>query len=211
MINFILKNPSITLAILVLILVGILGKSCSEINKLEEALESRKAYISAMEDYQQGIGTTLEMTKEELSRSRDSLNKFLWEYTEQKGYTKTVQRLEFVEEIFTVTDTLVTTDTIFKEGVKFDTTINNGKYYKCRVSGEYPCSLVIKPFVKSDLILLTRTEKYYIGKPAKTKLGWGLRKIFCKSKWREKYVTDVEDLNPYIEVTEKRIIQLKEE
>ena len=151
MINFILKNPSITLAALVLILIGILGKSCSEINKLEEALESKEAYISAMEDYQQGIGTTLEMTKEELSRSRDSLNKFLWEYTEQKGYTKTVQRLEFVEEIFTVTDTLVTTDTIFKEGVKFDTTINNGKYYKCRVSGEYPCSLVIEPFVKSIL------------------------------------------------------------
>lgn len=211
MIDFILKNPRILLISVILGLLAILGKTCSEINKLEEALESKQAYISAMEDYQQGIGTTLEMTREELSRSRDSVNKFLWDYADQKGYAKTVQRLEFVEEVFTKVDTIITSDTIFRDGVKFDTVVSNGEYYTCRVSGEYPCNLVIEPTVKSNLVLLTRTEEYYTGKPAKTKLGVALRKLFCRKKWRERYVTDVEDLNPYIEVIDKRIIQLKEE
>lgn len=211
MIKFILNNTTLILAgLLVVLSLGWL-KSCSDLREAKEELEEKKAYISAVEDNQAGVATILNMTKAELEISKDSINMLMDSLIEAKKYTKTIVRTEYIESKFEKADSVMFSDTIFKEDLCFDTVIGDNKYYSCTIVGEYPNKLIITPKVNSELVILTHTEKDYTGKPAKTKVGVFLRKIFCRSKWREKYVNDIEDLNPYITVKTSRTIQIKED
>lgn len=213
MVKFIFNNLSLILAGLLVVLgLGWL-KSCSDLEKTEKKLKEKQAYISAVEDNQMGVFTTLNMTKSELQASRDSVNMFIDSLVKVKGYSNTIVRTELVESEFTKVDSVLFPDTIFVEDLSFDTIISNDRYYSCEVIGEYPSHLVIIPKVNSELVLFTHTVREYTGKPAKTKLGIKLREWapWCRKKWREKYVTDVEDQNPYIKIKSARNIQIKED
>lgn len=213
MINFIFRNSYIILiAIIVFLSLGLM-KSCSDLRTAREVIENKESYISALEDNQQGIITTLNITRSELSNSKDSINVLLDSLVKAKKYTKTVVRAEYIQSDFLKVDSVLFSDVIFTDGVDFDTVIVDSKYYSCEIIGRYPNNLIITPHVKSELVLLSHIEKEYTGKPAKTKLGIALRKLpfsFLKKKWREKIVTDIEDLNPYIEVKKGRVNQIIE-
>lgn len=213
MLNFILKNPLILSLTAIVILSLSLFKSCGDLEKAEKELEKKEAYISAFEDNLQGTYTTLEMTREELRASKDSINQLIYKLIEEKGYESTITRAERIESEFKTALEVEIRDTVFIEGARFDTLMRDtAGFYNIKISGEYPNKLSIIPEVKSELVLFTHTVEEYTGKrPAKTKIGVGLRKIFCRKKWRTKYVTDVEDLNPYIIVKNTRIIQFEEE
>lgn len=201
MINFLLKNKSAILLVILSVVLFSWFKNCTG---LKHQLEQKNSYISALEDNQRGKVTELAMTRSQLQASRDSINSLISDLIKEKGYSKTIVRVERVASTFTKTDSVFFRDTLFIPGLKFDTVISNSNYYSCKISGEYPSSLVITPQVNSDLYLFTHTEKEYVNPRSKIFfIRWFQKK-------RKIYVTDVEDRNPYIDIKSSRVIQIVE-
>ena len=74
MINFLLKNKS---AILLVILLTVLFSWFKNCTGLKHQLEQKNSYISALEDNQRGKVTELAMTRSQLQASRDSINSLI--------------------------------------------------------------------------------------------------------------------------------------
>ncbi len=143
-----------------------------------------------------------QLTINDLKSSKDSINqKLVNQIKKNKIKDKTIQSLQYTKSLINKTDTIVLSDTIFKEPVAIDTVIGD-EWYNIKLGLKYPSTIVTEPTFKSEKYIVIYTKKEYDKKPSK---------IFFIRWFQKKHTTvvvDMEERNPYIENKENRFIKI---
>lgn len=143
-----------------------------------------------------------QLTINDLKSSKDSINqKLVNQIKKNKIKDKTIQSLQYTKSLINKTDTIVLSDTIFKEPVAIDTVIGD-EWYNIKLGLKYPSTIVTEPTFKSEKYVIIYTKKEYDKKPSK---------IFFIRWFQKKHTTvvvDMEERNPYIENKENRFIKI---
>lgn len=143
-----------------------------------------------------------QLTIDDLKASKDSLNqKLLSQVQKMKIKDKTIQSLQYTTSVINKTDTIVLSDTIFREPVQLDTIIGD-EWYNMKLRLEYPSTIITKPTFRSEKYVIVHTKKEYDKKPSK---------LFFIRWFQKKHTTvvvEMEEKNPYIENQENRFIKI---
>ena len=143
-----------------------------------------------------------QLTIDDLKASKDSINQKLSSQIEKmKIKDKTIQSLQYTTSIANKTDTIVLSDTIFREPVAIDTIVGD-QWYNMKLELKYPSTIITEPTFKSEKYVVIHTKKEYDKKPSK---------IFFIRWFQKKHTTvvvDMEERNPYIENKENRFIKI---
>lgn len=143
-----------------------------------------------------------QLTIDDLKASKDSINQKLASQIEKmKIKDKTIQSLQYTTSIANKTDTIVLSDTIFREPVAIDTIVGD-QWYNMKLELKYPSTIITEPTFKSEKYVVIHTKKEYDKKPSK---------IFFIRWFQKKHTTvvvDMEERNPYIENKENRFIKI---
>ena len=139
----------------------------------------------------------------ELLQSNDSINKKLLATAKKlKIKEKNIQGLQYHSSIITKTDTVVMSDTIFRNKYVNVDTILGDKWYSIKLGLKYPSTVIATPkFVSEKYIIVNKTREY--NKPPS--------KIFFIRWFQRKHDVlkiDVKEENPYIINGEQRFIEI---
>lgn len=143
------------------------------------------------------------MTIEELENRNDSTSIALLKLKKElKIKDKNLKALAEIQSSFSSSDTLVIRDTIFKYGVKLDTTIGN-EWYKANILLKYPDTIKLNLSTVSKKEIVVHSRKF-IRNPSKCFfIRWFQKK-------HTEVVIDVKDQNPYIKEDDSRFIEIIE-
>lgn len=113
---------------------------------------------------------------------------------------KELKQLQNIKTEVHIIDSVLIRDTIFKESfVKLDTLLGD-KWYKTKVTLEYPNKIGLDMTYKSDISVIASTKKEIIGTPKKCFIGRWFQK-------KQKVIrVDVKDSNPYSEIKNKKFV-----
>ena len=190
----------------ILVLCGCIMIQSNKIKRLKEA------YISASNNYNALVAENNSLEKKnreftftinQLNASQDSLIQEMNKVRKSlKIKDKEIEKLGYLLSQGSKKDTLILKDTVFKEGVKLDTSIVNAPWYKCAISLEFPGKIAINTEFTSEKYLVTSLRKETL-EPRK--------KCFI-ARWFQKKVTVVEteviEKNPYITNKKERFIDI---
>ena len=170
-------------------------------NKYEIAKANEKAYnISLSNDKTKAI--VLQETLDNLRISNDSLVKeLLLIQKKRKIKDKNIKYMSYQISNITRTDTIILKDTIFTNKVQIDTLITD-KWYSVNLGLSYPNIIKITPKFKSERYVLISAKKEPINKPSK---------IFFIRWFQKKHTVvnvDIEEKNPYINMTNQKYIKI---
>jgi hypothetical protein len=115
---------------------------------------------------------------------------------------KKLQALQYIGSTFTKSDTLVLTDTVFKEpGFKLDTLIRD-RWYSNHISLSYPSNIYIRPEFVSQKYVVVSSKRETVNPPKK----------FFLFRWFQKRQTilniDVVEKNPYVQDEQSKYIEI---
>ena len=191
----------IFIGILFLAVVSDLLSANRKLNELKDKYEistNNEKLLLNNNDSLKISNSKLQLTVEQLEYSNnttlDKLNKVRKELDIKD---KELQELQYQLSISNKTDTIIYRDTIFKEGIKLDTLINDN-WYSLDINLEYPSTIIVNPKFKSEKYVVTSVKKEIIGTPKKCWLG----RIFQKK--HNVVRVEVVEKSPYIE-TKKQI------
>ena len=132
--------------------------------ELKLSTSREKAYI-AEQDSLVSQSNLFQFTIEQLSYYQDSLNQKLLEKSrELKLKESKIKQMQYLLTESTKTDTIITTDTLFREDVSLDTTLTS-KYYTLNVKLEYPNYIEITPKFIDELFIFITSKKETINPP----------------------------------------------
>lgn len=177
----------------------------SDLQKYKGLYNKERQNVEAYEQLNSSLNEDIkefQLTVDDLRASKDSINQRLVSQVEKmKIKDKTIQSLQYTTSIANKTDTIVLSDTIFKEPVAIDTLVGD-KWYNMRLELKYPSTIITEPTFKSEKYVVIHTKKEYNKKPSK---------IFFIRWFQKKHTTvvvEMEEKNPYIENKESRFIQI---
>lgn len=190
------------LFIFLTVTLGIQGKV---IHITKQQLENTEINFKALEDEYNKVNDKnieFKLTVSQLQLSRDSITHQLNETRNKLGIKdKEIKRLQYLASVASRIDTLYIRDSIFINGVNIDTTIQDGKWYKCNLHLESPNIVSVNPEFTSEKQVFTYTRKEILN-PNKCKF---LRLFQKKSTIIE---TEVVENNPYIVSTKERFMEV---
>ena len=176
-----------------------------KLNKAKSELEVSEINYKALENECNKLTSDnieYKLTVTQLSLSQDSLTSALNRARINLGIKdKEIKRLGYIASQAQKTDTLYIRDSIFLNNVKIDTTIQDGKWYKCDIHLESPNIVSISPEFTSEKSVFTRTEKVILN-PKKCKFA----RLFQKKSTI--IITEVVENNPYIKNTQERFMEV---
>ena len=145
----------------------------------------------------------LKLTINEISTSNDSLLKEINKVKKQlKIKDKNITQLQYMLSTAERVDSVIVRDTLFASpDIKIDTTIGD-EWMHTRLRLEYPSSIVVSPYVKSEKVIIMNEVKRTVNKPSK---------IFFVRWFQKKYTTvdiGVVEKNPYIHSEKNRFIEI---
>ena len=182
-----------------------IGIQNHKLNKAKNELEISEINYKALENECNKLTSDnieYKLTVTQLSLSQDSLTSALNRARINLGIKdKEIKRLEYIASQAQKTDTLYIRDSIFINNVKIDTTIQDGKWYKCNIHLESPNIISISPEFTSEKSVFTHTEKVILN-PKKCKFA----RLFQKKSTIIK--TEVVENNPYIKNTQERFMEV---
>ena len=182
-----------------------IGIQNHKLNKAKNELEVSEINYKALENECNKLTSDnieYKLTVTQLSLSQDSLTSALNRARINLGIKdKEIKRLEYIASQAQKTDTLYIRDSIFLNNVKIDTTIQDGKWYKCNIHLESPNIVSISPEFTSEKSVFTHTEKVILN-PKKCKFA----RLFQKKSTIIK--TEVVENNPYIKNTQERFMEV---
>ena len=194
--------------ILIALFIGLcttIGIQRNNINKAKIKLEQSEINYLALENECNKLTTDnieYKLTVTQLSLSQDSLISALNRARINLGIKdKEIKRLGYIASQAQKTDTLYIRDSIFLNNIKIDTTIQDGKWYKCDIHLESPNIVSISPEFISEKSVITSTEKVILN-PKKCKF----LRLFQKKSTIIK--TEVVENNPYIKNTQERFMEV---
>ena len=189
------------LCIAIVTLIAVIGLAYTRELKIKEELERSKinelAWISER-DSLKNKSIEFEYTINELKNSGDSLTKEMMKVKKELGVKdKQIEYLSYLASHAVIKDTVRLRDTLFVEGAKLDTTINN-KWYSISLGLDYPSTIGVGVSVPS--------EKYIVASAKKVLLDptgcWLFKK---KSNIVE---VEVVEKNPYIVSDKQKFIEV---
>ena len=177
----------------------------NRINKLNceiaEATTNIKAYElenSALKD------NTIEFqyTIEQLNYSKDSLNQKINKLRKElKIKDKDIQKLQYIVSESSKKDSVFIHDTIFRDKVKFDTTMGDN-WSKLHLQLEFPNIVVANYSFRNESLVTTYLKKETIDPPHKC----ALIRLFQK---KHKVIhVEIHEQNPYCETKEQKFINI---
>ena len=182
-----------------------IGIQNHKLNKAKSKLELSEINYKALENECNKLTSDnieYKLTVTQLSLSQDSLTSALNRARINLGIKdKEIKRLGYIASQAQKTDTLYIRDSIFINNVKIDTTIQDGKWYKCNIHLESPNIISVSPEFNSEKSVITSTEKVIL-KPKKCKF----LRLFQKKSTIVK--TEVVENNPYIKNTQERFMEV---
>lgn len=177
----------------------------SDLQKYKGLYNKERQNVEAYEQLNSSLNEDIkefQLTVDDLRASKDSINQRLVNQVEKmKIKDKTIQSLQYTTSIANKTDTIILSDTIFKEPVAIDTLVGD-KWYNMKLKLKYPSTIITEPTFKSEKYVVIHTKKEYDKKPSK---------IFFIRWFQKKHTTvvvEMEEKNPYIENGENRFIQI---
>lgn len=191
----------LAVTIVALLAVFFIGKTLLDTqDKLDISIANTKAYQSELAQNSEDI-RQYKMSIEELNYLNDSISIKLKNAIQQLGVKDSqIKSLQYTKEIVTKTDTIVFTDTIFKD-ISIDTTLQD-RWYKLDLGLHYPNTVVVSPQFVSEKIVLISTKKETVNPP---------KKCFLLRWFQKKHtvtVVDIQENNPYIEQKQSRFIEI---
>ena len=170
--------------------------------EISNAITNIKAYElenSALRD------DTIEFkyTIEQLNYSKDSLNHRINELRKDlKIKDKDIQKLQYMLSENQKKDSIVFVhDTLFRENIKVDTTLNDN-WSKLHLQLEYPNTVLAEYSFKNESLVTTYLKKETINPPHKCAfIRW------FQKKHKVIYV-EINEQNPYCEIKEQRFINI---
>ena len=176
-----------------------------KLNKAKNELELSEINYKALENECNKLTSDnieYKLTVTQLSLSQDSLTSALNRARINLGIKdKEIKRLGYIASQAQKTDTLYIRDSIFINNVKIDTTIQDGKWYKCNIHLESPNTIAVSPEFTSEKVVFTHTKKVILN-PNKCKL----LRFFQKKNTI--IITEVVENNPYIKNTQERFMEV---
>lgn len=171
-------------------------------NEVAEAITNIKAYElenSALKE------DTIEFqyTIDQLNNSKDSLNQRINELRKDlKIKDKDIQKLQYTLSENQKKDSIVFIhDTLFRESVKVDTTLNDN-WSKLHLQLEYPNTVLAEYSFKNESLVTTYLKKETVNPPHKC----GFIRWFQK---KHKVIhVEISEQNPYCEIKEQKFINI---
>lgn len=138
----------------------------------------------------------LECSKDSLIQKMDSVRNVL------KIKDKNLKQLQYQLIKSSKKDTIVLTDTIFKDvSLDIDTTIQD-KWYKLDLGLKYPSTITVSPEFNNEQFIVVNTKKEYVKPPHKC--------FFVRWFQKKHTVVEVEVINenPYTEIKKQKFIEI---
>lgn len=180
-------------------------KVYSDMHRYKGLYQKERQNVEAYEHLNTSLNDDIrefQLTIDDLKASKDSLNqKLLSQVQKMKIKDKTIQSLQYTTSVINKTDTIVLSDTIFREPVQLDTIIGD-EWYNMKLRLEYPSTIITKPTFRSEKYIIVHTKKEYDKKPSK---------LFFIRWFQKKHTTvvvEMEEKNPYIENQENRFVKI---
>ena len=182
----------------------LINKNNKSNTKYETATQNIKAYQSQL-DEKTNQNVVFKTTIEQLEYFNDSITKKLLNTTKQLNIkNEQIKELSYLATDISKVDTVILTDTIFKDPtINIDTTIGD-KWVNTRLQFKYPSQIVLTPNVKSEKKVILYSVKETVNPPKK----WWICRLFQK-KHRVLHAT-VQEENPHIKSETNSFIQIEE-
>ena len=173
-------------------LIGALNYADYQHRQLSAARNNIKAYEYELNEAE-GRNLAYQLTVEELESSRDSVLMKLDETRKElKVKDKQLKAVQYVESGFERTDTVIFSDTVFREVIAGLDTVVGDEWYQLKLSAKLPSTLVVTPKFKSEKHVVVATKRETVNKPKK----------FFLLRWFQKKHTVVEvnvvEQSPYV-------------
>ena len=169
--------------------------------EISVSMTNQKAFITENSSLKEE-NRTFKFTVEQLNYYNDSiLQKMNDVRKELKIKDKDLKQMQYLLSVSTKKDTILFTDTIFKDkGLALDTIIGD-KWYNIRLGLKYPNLIYTEPTFTSEKYIIVNKKKETINPPKK----------FFISRWfqRKHWVMEVNvvEKNPYIKESNNRFIE----
>ena len=198
-----MKKLLIFLIIVLAITVEVLVRQKANALKKWEIAEANVKAYDAMLGESNKHNAAYQLTIEQMKYFQDSILKEMNEVRKNlKIKEKNVQSYHYITSGFSKTDTLMLSDTIFKEPtLAMDTTIGD-EWYKVQVGLKYPSRISVKPEFKSEKYVVVSTKRETVNPPKK----------FFLWRWLQRKHTilnvDVVEKNPYVQNESSKFVKI---
>lgn len=198
-----MKNILIYMVLALSMILMVMVKQVHDTNrKLSAAMANIKAYDSELSE-SNDKNVAYQLTIDQLNSFQDSiLGKLNETKKELKIKDKKIQSLQYVESNFSVVDTLILPDTIFKEPTFAMDTLLGDEWYSVGLKLEYPSLISVNPEFKSEKHIIVSTKRETINPPKK----------FFLLRWFQKkhnvLQVNIEEKNPYIQNTYSKYVEV---
>jgi hypothetical protein len=173
-------------------------------NKWKTAEANVKAYSSVLSG-EKNKNTALQLTVSQLGYFKDSVLQELDNTRHQLNIKdKNLKALQSVSSGFSRTDTITVTqvDTLFREPSLSIDTVMGDKWYQLSLGLEYPSTITVKPYFKSEKHIVVSSKKETVNPP---------KKFFLFRWFQKKHViihVDVIEKNPYVSDENSRYVEI---
>lgn len=162
-----------------------------------------EAYQSVNSSLQESVIQYRE-SMDELRASKDALDQKILNIVDSlKIKDKRIKEVQYQTSVIEKTDTLHLRDTVFIDRVSIDTIIGDA-WYTMKVGLYHPSKVVVSPSFKSEQYVVIHNSRKYNKKPSKL--------FFVRWFQKKHTVTEVHvvEKNPYIDIKERRYINVEE-
>ena len=158
------------IAIIVILFIA-LGIAIGQIKEAEGKWKNAEANVKAYSELlstSEGTNTALSLTVEQLKYFKDSVLKELDTTRRELGIKdKKLKALQSVSSSFSVRDTLILRDTLFREPEYALDTIMGDGWYTVAVGLRYPSTVTVNPEFRSEKHIIVSAKKETVNPPKK--------------------------------------------
>lgn len=183
------------LILIVIVLLALIGAGYKQVkyanDRYEVAMANMKAYDVQLSS--QGNNVALQLTIDQLEAFRDSVLIELNNTRKELDIKdKDLKSLQKISSSFSKSDTIIMSDTIYKNPSFAMDTIIGDMWYSVKVGMKYPSTITVKPEFKSIKHVVVSTKKETVNPPKK----------FFLLRWFQKkhrvVRVNVVECNPYV-------------
>lgn len=204
-----MKNIKWILTILIFTILGIYNlysyKSNKDLrNKYDIAMSNQKAFVTENSELKEE-NKVFKFTIEQLNYYKDSILEDINKVRKElKIKDDNLKSLSYIKSVSTKKDTVLFTDTLFKEKELALDTLIGDKWYNLRLGLKYPNLLYIEPSFTSEKYIITSKKRETINPPKK----FFLFRWFQKKHWVME--VHIKEKNPYIKEVNNKFVEIIE-
>lgn len=189
------------IGLIIVVLLSLIGGLLKSNRNLREQVRIESNNYKAELYAKDGKNRTLQLTIDQFKYQQDSTMKLLDSVVkDNKLKYKTIKSLQYTNQSISITDTIVFRDTIFRENINIDTTLNR-EHYQLYLGLRYPKTIIDSLYLENGHYAIFHTKRETI-KPKKCwPLSWFQRRqTICE--------VTVGDTNPIVKSKESKFIEI---